>query len=139
MRLLLDECIDERLRRFFPGHDCQSARFAELAGLKNGRLIDAAEAGGFDVLITVGQHIPDQQNLKRRKLARLSQNQGHFLRERAVNIDPGTIFRLDETIVKSGGESVEPPLLVHVPGRERVVAELRVSRRHSQRPPPWAE
>ena len=43
-------------------------------------------------------------------LARLSQNQCHFLRERAVDIDPGTILRLDETIVKSGGESVEPPL-----------------------------
>lgn len=43
MRLLIDECIDERLRRMFPGHDCQTARFANLAGLKNGRLIEAAE------------------------------------------------------------------------------------------------
>ena len=32
------------------------------------------------------------------------------------------------------GESVEPPLLVRISGRELVVAELRVSRRHSQRP-----
>ena len=69
MRLLIDECIDERLRLLFPGHDCQTARFANLAGLKNGRLLEAAEADGFDVLITVDQNIPDQQNLAGRKIA----------------------------------------------------------------------
>jgi hypothetical protein len=63
MRLLIDECVDERLRLLFPGHDCQTARFANLAGLKNGLLLEAAESAGFDVLITVDQNIPDQQNL----------------------------------------------------------------------------
>ena len=69
MKLLLDECVDERLRLFFPTHDCQTARFAKLAGLKNGRLLEAAEAAGFDVLVTVDQHIPTQQNLSERKLS----------------------------------------------------------------------
>ena len=69
MRLLVDECIDERLRLLFPGHECETARFANLAGLKNGRLLEAAEEAGFDVLITVDQNIPDQQNLSRRKIA----------------------------------------------------------------------
>lgn len=40
MRLLIDECVDERLRNSFPGHACQKARFAHLAGLKNGRLLE---------------------------------------------------------------------------------------------------
>jgi predicted nuclease of predicted toxin-antitoxin system len=69
MRLLIDECIDERLRHLFPGHECETARLANLAGLKNGRLLDAAEEAGFDVLITVDQNIPDQQNLSGRKIA----------------------------------------------------------------------
>ena len=69
MKLLIDECVDERLRLAFPGHECQTARFANLAGLKNGRLLEAAEAMGFDVLITVDQNIPDQQNLSQRKIA----------------------------------------------------------------------
>lgn len=69
MRLLIDECVDERLRLLFPAHDCQTARFANLAGLKNGRLLDAAEGAGFDVLITVDQSIPDQQNLSGRKIS----------------------------------------------------------------------
>ena len=69
MRLLIDECIDQRLRLLFPGHDCQTAGFANLAGLKNGRLLEAAEAAGFDVLITTDQSIPDQQNLARRRIS----------------------------------------------------------------------
>jgi len=48
MRLLLDECIDERLRHAVTGHDCVSVRFAGFAGLKNGALLTAAEAAGFD-------------------------------------------------------------------------------------------
>ena len=71
MRLLFDECVDERLRLLFPGHDCQTARFANLAGLKNGCLLDAAEDAAFDVLITVDQNIPDQQNLVGRRIALL--------------------------------------------------------------------
>jgi len=39
VRLLFVECVDERLRLQFPGHDCQTARFANLAGLKNGCLL----------------------------------------------------------------------------------------------------
>jgi hypothetical protein len=38
MRLLIDECVDEDLRHLFPAYDCQTARFAKLAGLKNGKL-----------------------------------------------------------------------------------------------------
>jgi predicted nuclease of predicted toxin-antitoxin system len=71
MRLLIDECVDERLRLLFPGHDCQTARFANLAGLKNGRLLEAAESAGFDVLITVDQSIPDQQNMTGRGISLL--------------------------------------------------------------------
>jgi hypothetical protein len=40
-----------------------------MAGLKNGRLLEAAEAAGFQVLITVDQNIPDQQNLAGRSLS----------------------------------------------------------------------
>lgn len=69
MRLLLDECVDERLRRLFPGYDCQTARFAGLTGLSNGQLLDAAEAAGFEVLITVDQGIPDQQNMSGRRIS----------------------------------------------------------------------
>jgi hypothetical protein len=71
MKLLFDECVDERLRLSFPEHDCWTARFAGLAGLSNGQLLDAAEGAGFDVLITVDQNIPSQQNLSGRRISLL--------------------------------------------------------------------
>lgn len=69
MRILLDECIDQRLRLSFAGHDCQTAGYAKLAGLKNGVLLAAAESAGFDVLITTDQEIPYQQNLSVRGIS----------------------------------------------------------------------
>src|SRR5229473_6540399 len=69
MRILIDECIDERFRNSLPGHDCQTARYAGLAGLKNGELLAAAEKGKFDVFLTVDQGIEYQENLTARKIA----------------------------------------------------------------------
>ena len=69
MRILIDECIDERLRHSLPDHDCQTARYAGLAGLQNGELLAAAEAAKFDVFLTVDQGIEYRQNLTARKIA----------------------------------------------------------------------
>jgi hypothetical protein len=69
MRLLLDECGDQALRHFFEPHECHSAAYARLAGLKNGELLSAAEQGGFEVLITTDQEIPHQQNLRSRRIS----------------------------------------------------------------------
>src|SRR5437868_3446996 len=69
MRILLDECLDEGLRRSFPGHDCQTCRYAGLKGLSNGQLLAAAEQAGFQVLITVDQNMPHQQRLTGREIS----------------------------------------------------------------------
>ena len=52
MRVLIDECIDERLRDHLPGQDCQTVRYAGLTGLKNGDLLTAAERAEFDAFLT---------------------------------------------------------------------------------------
>jgi|SRR5205807_2373176 len=69
MRILIDECIDERFRNSLPGHDCQTARYAGLAGLTNGELLTAAETAKFDVFLTVDRGIEYQQNLTGRNIA----------------------------------------------------------------------
>jgi predicted nuclease of predicted toxin-antitoxin system len=69
MRILMDECLDERLRNSFSDHDCQTARYAGFAGLKNGDLLDAAESAKFDILLTVDQGMEYEQNLIGRKIA----------------------------------------------------------------------
>lgn len=69
MRVLIDECVDERLRIHLTGHDCQTARYAGFAGLKNGEILAAAEAAQFDVFLTKDQGIEYQQNLAGRRIA----------------------------------------------------------------------
>lgn len=69
MKILLDECVDQKLTLLFASHDCQSAAYAKLAGLKNGALLAAAEAAEFDILITTDKGIPYQQNLEGRRLS----------------------------------------------------------------------
>src|SRR6266403_3427298 len=106
MRILIDECMDERFRNALPGHDCQTARYAGLAGLKNGELLTAAEAAGFEVFLTVDQGIEYQQNLIARNLTIiLLRAKSNRLKDllplvplclaRIKAIEPGTIIRID--------------------------------------------
>ena len=69
MRVLLDECVSEGLRKHLVGHDCQTARYAGFAGLENGELLAAAENSKFDVILTVDRGFEYQQNLEQRKIA----------------------------------------------------------------------
>jgi len=62
MKLLLDECTPTRLKSEFSGYEVRTVQEAGLKGLKNGALLRMASRE-FDVLITVDQNIPFQQNL----------------------------------------------------------------------------
>ena len=62
MKLLLDECVTHSLRRDLAGHEVHTVEDAGLKGLENGELLKAA-AGVYEVLVTVDQNIPYQQNL----------------------------------------------------------------------------
>lgn len=68
MKLLLDECLDWRLRRDLPGHDVKTAQEMGWAGIKNGRLLALAQ-GSFEVFITGDRNLSFQQNLPRFSLA----------------------------------------------------------------------
>jgi hypothetical protein len=69
MRILIDECIDERLEMRSPDTIAETVRFAGFAGLKNGELLDAAESAQFDVSLTADQGWPYEQYLGGRKIA----------------------------------------------------------------------
>lgn len=108
MRILIDECIDERLRNSLTGHDCNTARYAGLAGLKNGDLLKAAEVAKFDVFLTVDQGIEYQQSLTGRQIAiiifRTKSNRLQELLQlmpaclaRMRSIQPGQIARIEAT------------------------------------------
>ena len=69
MKILFDHCVPRPLRRELPGHDIRTAREMRWEGLKNGKLLDEAQAEGFEVFLTVDQNIRYQQNLQGRAIA----------------------------------------------------------------------
>jgi Domain of unknown function (DUF5615) len=64
VKLLLDECVTQKLRREFAGHDVFTVEEAGFKGLKNGVLLRRAASENFEVLVTVDQNLSGQQNLK---------------------------------------------------------------------------
>ena len=78
MRILLDQNAPRGLRDQLPGHDVFSARQMGWDTPGNGDLIAAAEAGSFDVMITVDQNIQYQQNLSGRRIALVVLDTNHW-------------------------------------------------------------
>ena len=62
MKLLLDECVTRHLKRDLAGHEVHTVEEAGFKGLENGDLLKAA-SGTSEVLITVDQTLPHQQNI----------------------------------------------------------------------------
>ncbi|HET7479893.1 MAG TPA: DUF5615 family PIN-like protein [Rubrobacteraceae bacterium] len=69
MRLLLDENVDRRLKRFFgEEHEVLTVADRGWKGKRNGELLNLAQRD-FDVLLTTDRNIPYQQNISRLDLA----------------------------------------------------------------------
>ena len=69
MFVLLDQGTPVPLRQFLSGHTVRTAAEQQWATLENGRLLDAAEAAGFELLVTTDKNMPYQQNLAGRRIA----------------------------------------------------------------------
>jgi hypothetical protein len=69
MRILFDQGTPAPLRYSLVGHEVKLAYEQGWSTLQNGDLLNTAEAGGFDVLITTDQNLRYQQNLSQRKIA----------------------------------------------------------------------
>lgn len=69
MRVILDADVPAALRHRLPGHDATTAQRMGWGLLKNGDLLTAVEADGFDVFLTGDKGIRYQQNLEGRKIA----------------------------------------------------------------------
>jgi hypothetical protein len=69
MRILFDNGTPRGVASALPGHTVEEARSHGWDTLRNGELLDAAEAAGFDVFLTTDRNIRYQQNLTGRKIA----------------------------------------------------------------------
>ena len=69
MLVLFDQGTPVPLREFLVGNTVRTAAEQQWATLENGRLLDAAEAAGFDLLVTTDKNMRYQQNLVGRRIA----------------------------------------------------------------------
>ena len=69
MRILLDNGTPRGLASALAAHAVEEARSHGWDILRNGELLDAAEAAGFDVFVTTDRNLRYQQNLAGRRIA----------------------------------------------------------------------
>ena len=69
MRVLFDNGTPRGVAVALKDHVVEEARAHGWDGLRNGELLDAAEAAGFEVFVTTDRNLRYQQNLMGRKIA----------------------------------------------------------------------
>lgn len=62
MKILLDHCVNWRLRRSLEGHEVYTAQDEGWEDFANGMLLSLAASEGFEVLLTVDRKMQYQQN-----------------------------------------------------------------------------
>lgn len=89
MRLLLDENLSPRLASLLPDHDVATVVSMGWASISNGRLLAAAEAAGFSLMLTADTNMAYQQSLQGRGLGVivLPDNRMSVLRRVQAEID----------------------------------------------------
>lgn len=96
MKILLDECLPIDFRHSLPGHEVHTADWVGFKSLKNGRLLQEAETAGYEVLLTVDQGVPYQQNLTQRKIAILVIHSRTNQMEGLLSAIEGILFALEK-------------------------------------------
>jgi|SRR5271169_754693 len=103
MRVLLDNCTPRGVASSLRGHAVKECRSQGWDRLRNGELLDAAEAAGFEVFLTADQNVRYQQNLLRRQIAIVVLKSGAWeilrphldrIREAVEAAEPGSITEI---------------------------------------------
>ena len=104
MRVLLDECVNPRVREAFAGHEIRTVQEMGWAGIANGKLMALAQQG-FTVFITVDKNVEYRQNLAKLTLGLIvvavpDNNIKYFrpifsqLLQAAASIGPGQVVHI---------------------------------------------
>lgn len=65
MKILLDECVTKRLKKYLDTFDVFTVRELNLGGTKNGKLMSFCVENSFDILLTIDKNLMYQQNLEK--------------------------------------------------------------------------
>ncbi len=104
MKILLDECIDWRLKFEFVGHHVITVQEMNWLGKKNGELMKLASEEGFIAFVTIDKRLKHQQNLSKYTLSVIVPNHPRTTLSYLKQLVPKTLVLL-ETI--KPGEAYE--------------------------------
>jgi predicted nuclease of predicted toxin-antitoxin system len=106
MKILLDHDLPKRLRLLFRGHLALTAKQMSWHELSNGRLIAAAEAHQFDILVTADKKMFGQQSHLDRKISLVVLSTSLM-----VHLEPGfpLVMAAVQRVVPGSFEAVEIP------------------------------
>ncbi len=76
--LLLDESVQVGLRVILTIFEVKAAPEMGWAGISNGKLLDLAEAAGFEIMVTADRNIRAQQRLVGRKISLVVLTTNHW-------------------------------------------------------------
>ena len=106
MKLLFDQGTPVPLRKFLRGHQTDTAAELGWSAIGNGELIAAAEAAGYDAIITTDQNLKYQQNLDVRVISIVVLKTTSWPRiERSV----GTVVSEIESMTPKGYKEIDIP------------------------------
>src|SRR5882672_7477456 len=108
MRVLFDNGTPRGVAAALSGHIVEEARSRGWDTLRNGELLDAAEAAGFDVFLTTDRNIRYQQNLTGRKIAIIVLGKGRW---RLIKNSLPAIAEAVATATSGGFVEVEIPVI----------------------------
>jgi len=63
MKILLDESVIKRLKKYLEEFEVFTVRELALSGIKNGELMTYCVENKFDILLTIDKNLMHQQNL----------------------------------------------------------------------------
>jgi hypothetical protein len=104
VKVLCDENMPHKLRHSLEEFDTCTVQYIGFAGLKNGELLNATEAAGFDVFVTGDKTLEYEQNLNGRKIAVVSLSAPHWrlikpyigkIASAIENATPGSFTRVE--------------------------------------------
>ena len=103
MKILLDQNVPAPLIRSLQGHNAIHTSTIGWEALSNGDLLAAAEADGFELLITADKNIRYQQNLPIRKIALI-----------VLSTNDWAVVRAQLGLVTQGVQGISPGSYIEV-------------------------
>jgi predicted nuclease of predicted toxin-antitoxin system len=65
MKILLDECVNKRLKSHLSDFEVYTVNEMKWCGVKNGKLMSLCVTNQFDVILTIDKNMTHQQNIEK--------------------------------------------------------------------------